>query len=201
MEKLCLKNEKWKDIPNYEGIYQASTFGRIRTCEGKTTFTIKHGERHWEQRILKPKGETYKTGYRVSLWKNGKPKDWLVARLCALTFLGEPLPDDTVNHIDGNRFNNNIDNLEWLTIGDNIRHAFKTGLMSKVCRGIRLYNDNYCEEFYSFSQASKFLKHNDRYVSNAILKNHNLRKKDTGELFYYDLTYPKHRVNLSMVEF
>ena len=46
------KKEMWKDIPNYEGIYQASTFGRIRTCEGKTTYTKRHGIRHWKQRIL-----------------------------------------------------------------------------------------------------------------------------------------------------
>ena len=66
--------EIWKAIPNYEGIYEASSFGRIRTCEGKTTFTKRHGIRHWKQRILKPKGETYATGYRVSLWKNRKKK-------------------------------------------------------------------------------------------------------------------------------
>lgn len=120
------KQEIWKDIPDYEGIYQASSFGRIRTSLNKTTFTKWHGIRHWKQRILKFKGETYKTGYRVTLWKDGKPKDWLVARLIGITFLGKS--NLTINHIDGNRFNNNINNLEWFSLGDNIKKGFETGL-------------------------------------------------------------------------
>lgn len=121
-----MEKEIWKAIPNYEGIYEASSLGRIRTCEGKTTFTKRHGVRHWKQRIIKPKGQTYATGYRVTLWKNGKPKDWLVARLVGMTFLGES--NLTINHIDGNRFNNSVDNLEWCSLAENIRKGFETGL-------------------------------------------------------------------------
>ena len=63
------KQEIWKDIPDYEGIYQASNLGRIRTASNKTTHSVRHGIRHWEQRILKFKGEegqafvTYKCNY------------------------------------------------------------------------------------------------------------------------------------------
>ena len=90
MEGLDYKNEVWKDIPDYEGLYEASSFGRIRTKEGKTTFTQKRGIRHWKSRIMKGRGNNYSTGSRVGLWKNGKVKDWLVARLVAITFLGKP---------------------------------------------------------------------------------------------------------------
>ena len=73
--------EIWRDIPNYTG-YQVSNKGRVRT-HNKTTFTKIHGVRHWKDRILKFKGETYDTGYRVDLWKEGKPYTKLVARLVA----------------------------------------------------------------------------------------------------------------------
>ena len=67
--------EIWKDIPDYEGIYQASNLGQIRTTPNKITMTNLHGIRHWKTRILKGRGNYYQTGKRVSLWKNGKPKD------------------------------------------------------------------------------------------------------------------------------
>ena len=102
--------EIWKDIPNYSG-YQVSNFGRVRT-NSKVTHTDKHGDRYWKDRILKFKGKNYKTGYRVDLWKNGKPNSFLVARLVAFTFYNKNIEDRklTVNHIDGNRLNNNLQN-------------------------------------------------------------------------------------------
>ena len=165
-----LENEIWKDIPDYEGIYQASNKGRIRTCVGKTTYTNYHKARHWKQRIIKPKGQTYKTGYRVSLWKNGKQKDWLVARLVAMTFLGES--DLTVNHIDGNRFNNNIENLEWCSLADNIRHAFNTGLI-KTTKKVKLINKKTNEiTFYrSMQLASLSIGRNHGYIFGKVKKN------------------------------
>ena len=90
--------ELWKDIPGYEGIYEASTNGRIRTKKSKTTYTEKHGVRTWKSRILKGRGNNKQTGARVSLWKDGKYKDHLVARLIAYTFLGIPDKKLTVNH-------------------------------------------------------------------------------------------------------
>lgn len=166
-----MENEVWKDIPHYEGIYEASNMGRIRTCAGKTTFTKKHGIRHWKQRILKPKGETYETGYRVSLWKDGKRKDLLVARLVAMTFLGES--NLTVNHIDGNRFNNNIKNLEWCSLKENIQKGFETGLYSSVCKKVKIINKQTNEEiiFRSLQQASLFINKNSKYLSQMILRN------------------------------
>lgn len=102
--------EIWKDIPDYEGIYQASSLGRIRTAPDKTTYTELRGVRHWKTRIMKGRGNNKQTGARVGLWKNGKCKDWLVARLVAITFLGEPKGENnTVNHINGNRLDNRIE--------------------------------------------------------------------------------------------
>lgn len=163
-----MQEEIWKDIPHYEGIYQASNLGRIRTCEGKTTYTKRHGVRHWKQRILKPKGITYRTGYRVSLWKNGKSKDFLVARLVAMTFLRES--DLTVNHIDGNRFNNNIENLEWVSLRENIQKGFETGLYPQKKVRITIKATGEIKEYRSLSQASQGLGFKVGYISNILKK-------------------------------
>lgn len=173
----CLKGENWKDIVGYEGIYQASDHGRIRTVQGKTTFTVKHGIRKWEGRIMKPRGINPVTGHRVTLWKNKISKEYLVARLICSTFIGIPEnPAMTVNHIDGNRFNNNLNNLEWLSLADNIRHAFETNLMGtnmplviKVMGKIHPFN--------SKSEASKFIGRCHNYVSYCTLKNRKMTTK------------------------
>lgn len=169
--------EKWKSIQEYKGIYEASTYGRVRTSEGKTTFTQKHGIRRWKQRILKYRGTNYITGYRVSLWKDGKFKEWLVARLIAMTFLGFPKTTDTVNHIDGNRFNNNIENLEWLSLADNIRHGFKTGLYPQCATFLFSKKTKNILKFRSKAEASRFLNHNHGYICDREIKG----KLDCGD--------------------
>lgn len=179
--------EVWRDIPQYEGIYQASSHGNIRTCEGKTTSNKRYETRHWKSRILKGKGDNPKTGKRVSLWKDGKRSDWLVARLVATTFLGEPPVGFTVNHIDGNRMNNNIDNLEWLSRGDNIRHGFATGLYHSQ-KAVLLVKDGQQFEFRSMAQCDRFLRMRSGYTSAK------LKKSDTLSDYMGNKYYAKVRI-------
>ena len=162
--------EVWKDIPEYEGLYQASSLGRIRTVEGKVTKNRKYNRRVWKSRIMKGRGNNNAAGMRVGLWKDGKVKDFLVARLVARTFLGEPLPGYTVNHKDGNRMNNQIDNLEWLSRGDNIRHAFDNGLYSA---SIKIYaaSDGNGSVFRSMSEFDRYIGRKVGYTSNALKRN------------------------------
>lgn len=177
--------EIWKDIPNYENIYQSSNLGRIRTVSNKVTYTQKHGIRVWKQRILKGRGNNKVTGYRVGLWKNGICKDWLVARLIVITFIGYPTEKaNTVNHKDGNRFNNNIFNLEWLSRGDNVRHAFNTGLMPY--KKIKLYNKSGVKNFRSMSLASEFIGRNKGYISGCLKLNKKIISK-LGEIFHAEV--------------
>lgn len=158
-----MAKEIWKDIPNYEGIYQASNFGRIRTAPNKTTSNARYKKRVWSVRVLKGRGDNKNTGARVSLWKDGKCKEWLVARLVAITFLGFPKESDTVNHKNGNRLDNRIENLEWLSLADNIRHAFDTGLMPY--KKVKLYNRD-CEMiFRSLATACEYIGRNKGYLS------------------------------------
>ena len=185
--KICLSNEIWKDIPQYEGIYQASNFGKIRTVEGKTTFTKKHGVRHWKSRELKGRGDNYTTGKRVSLWKDGKPKEFLVARLVAITFLGDPPQSYTVNHKDGNRLNNRLDNLEWLSLEDNIRHGFNTGLYRKNQKSIGLKTRGKLIKFNSMAHLDAFLERGHGYTSGRIKKGYHTVVDYLGNQFEYVL--------------
>lgn len=163
--------EIWKDIPNYNG-YQVSNIGRVRT-HNKKTYTKRHGERHWKDRILHYKGNTYKTGYRVDLWKDGKPKTMLVARLVAFTFYNKDINNHnlTVDHIDGNRLNNNLDNLELVSLQENIKREFLNNLGYQ--KNIKIINKQTNEEkvFLSMVKASIFINKNKAYISGKISKN------------------------------
>lgn len=170
--------EIWKNIPNYEG-YQVSNLGKVRTYN-KITYTKKHGERHWENRILKYKSKTKKPGYRVDLWKNGKPKTFLVARLVAFTFYNEDINNNklTVDHLDGNRLNNKLDNLELVSLAENIKRSFDNRLHKNQIK-IKVINKETNEEnvFNSLSKGSTFIKHNAGYLSGKI-KNNKFENKD-----------------------
>lgn len=174
--------EIWKDIPNYEG-YQVSNLGRVRTFN-KTTYTSKHGVRHWKNKILKFKGETYNTGYRVDLWKDGKPHSLLVARLVAFTFNNEDINNHklTVDHIDCNRLNNNINNLELVSLEENIRRAFNNNLMPTKKVKVINKNNNEIYNFNSLSKASEFINKNKHYISGNIKRN-----KYENDLYRWEL--------------
>lgn len=176
--------EMWKDIPGYEGLYQASTFGNIRTVEGKTTSNRLYATRRWKSRVLKGRGDNPRTGKRVSLWKDGQVKDWLVARLVAITFLGDPPKEFTVNHKDGNRMNNNIDNLEWLSSADNIRHGFATGLYHTQ-KAVTLRRNGQYLTFRSMAKCDEFLGRCNGYTSNSLKKRYTVYDANGNEYYGY----------------
>lgn len=168
--------EIWKDIVGFEG-YQVSNTGLVRT-HNKTSYTKLHGTRHWKDRILVPKSR--KDGKRggddrVDLWKNGKPRTIKISRLVAFTFYGKNINDLslTVNHIDGNWKNNNLSNLELISIGDNIRHGFRNGLYSS-CKKIEIIDKETNEKtiYYSISEAcrKKFPCKSPKYLHGKIRK-------------------------------
>ena len=165
---------EWKDIPGYENLYQASTDGQIRTCEGKMTSNARYAKRIWKQRIMKQQCTTRKSGHgtdaRVKLWKDGKVKTHLVSRLVALTWCEGYDVNMTVNHIDGDPTNNHADNLEWISLKGNINHGFDTGLYSNVIQTTIVTDEGIEMKFRSLSEASKYLGYSDGYLSNLISK-------------------------------
>lgn len=111
--------EKWKPIPGYKRFYSISSFGRIRK-DKKYNNRPKNGI--VQSRIKKD-------GYRqISLYKNFTPKTFKLSRLMALTFIGKPKKGEQVNHKDGNKSNDKLDNLEYTTARGNMLHAIKLGL-------------------------------------------------------------------------
>jgi len=166
--------ETFKPIPEYNGIYEVSNKGTIRTDKDKTTYTKGIGVRHWKQRIMKLK--TDKSGYkRATLWKNGKGKDFLVHRLVAIAFISNPKGYELINHRDGNPSNNNVSNLEWTDYHGNLIHAYKHDL-NKEAQPIVLVNSKTKEShyFYSKAEASRFLKHNHGFISRKLKNNKNV---------------------------
>jgi len=164
-------NELWKPIPGYEGIYEASNLGRIRTAPGKTTANARYNVRVWKSRVLKPKRGICKKrqDLRVSLWKDGAVKYHLVSRLVAAAWIGTPEPGMTVNHINGIWLDNSVENLEWVSLSENIKKGFETGLYAATCCPITLIaesGDALC--FRSQAMASRFLGRNEKYINNQL---------------------------------
>lgn len=160
----------WKDVVGYEGIYEVSNTGLIRTHINKTTFTERHGERKWKQRGLRQKISKDNT-CRVNLWKDGKPKTFLVHRLVAMAFIPEVPGKDFINHIDGCRLNNVVNNLEWCTYKENANHAFDNDLMPSnnktVLVNIKTKETHY---FRSMAKAGEFLGRDTKVISGKIAK-------------------------------
>lgn len=166
--------EIWKDIKDYPG-YQASNLGRIRTFN-KTTYSKRYGIRKWKDRVLKLKTHHIRKRkfYRITLWKDGKPKELLVARLVAFTFFAEDINNKklTVNHKDGNPLNNNIENLELISLKDNIIHAYKTGLNTKQ-KKVKIINKttNEGKTFRALYLGSLYMGKGKAYLSLCKSKN------------------------------
>lgn len=175
--------EQWRDIPGYEGIYQASDCGNIRTHADKTTTSTRHGIRHWKQRVLKQKCFKNRKGRidaRVTLWKDKKPHDYLVSRLVAYAWCPGYFDGATVNHKDGNPLNNNTANLEWVAHADNIRLGFETGLYSTQTACALIDEHGKQHAFRSLSVASCFLGRSHGYLSGRIKKGAETVTADNG---------------------
>lgn len=183
-------SEEWKPIPGYEGIYDASNFGRIRSTPGKVTSSALYPERHWKTRVLKTKRQRPpgRGDERVTLWKEGTSKDHLVSRLVASAWIGVPAQKMTVNHINGDFTDNRPENLEWVTLQDNIRHGFETGLYASTQNPVALTDkNNNSFQFSSMSEASRFLGREDHYVSGAY-RNGRVARSSSGETYSIQLS-------------
>lgn len=121
--------EIWKDIPEFDGRYQISNFGRIKSIKHlRSTSAIK-------EMILVT--QINRLGYeRVRLFKNIRNISFSIHRLVAAAFISNPLKLREVNHKDSNKSNNNVANLEWATRSTNVKHAYDSGVKSKP-QGLR----------------------------------------------------------------
>jgi hypothetical protein len=147
--------EIWKDVYGFEGVYQVSSWGRIKSYKRKKTNIIKpfNNGSGWMQ---------------ISL----SGKKFLIHRLVALIFIPNPENKPEVNHKDGIKSNNHVDNLEWVTNQENITHSILSGL-----KKVKLNKDivikmriEYATGNYSFNSISKKYNIGSTTAREAILK-------------------------------
>lgn len=155
--------EEWKPIKGYEGLYEVSSTGKVKSFQ-------RGGTKILHQNINQ-------SGYHHVILSKGKvKKDLRVHRLVASAFIPNPLNKPEVNHIDGDKHNNNADNLEWATRKENINHSIKTGLcderIKKESCPVIVFDmdDNFIGKFPSQTMAAKYLGVSNKVISNALCK-------------------------------
>lgn len=162
--------EIWKDINGYEGYYQVSNFGNIKSLERIIENSGTHtGYYKIKERVLKPRENKKRSGYyELSLKKDGVEKRFKVHRLVACAFIDNPDNKTEVNHIDGDKSNNHVSNLEWVTGKENKEHAWKTGLSNAdhKKRPIKCNENGMC--FESVVHASKELNCDRRSIFRVL---------------------------------
>lgn len=160
--------EIWKDIKNYEGLYQVSNLGRVKSLR--------------RNKVLSPSLTTKKEYLGVSLCKNGKPKRFMVHHLVAEHFIPNPDGYKIINHKDENKTNNKSSNLEWCTQSYNIKYSNKN---SKKVYQYSL-DGKFIKEWRSSYQAMQELKLPSRQGIDECCKEK--RNKSYGYIWKYGRT-------------
>lgn len=159
-------NEEWKDIPNYEGLYQVSNLGRVKSLEKIDAL----GHR-LKEKILKP--QINRGYYRVNLYKNSIQKNYRVHRLVWEAFNGQIPKGYEVNHINEIKSDNRLSNLNLMTHKENVNFGTRNERAGKVLKNrkdqsklVLQYDlqDNFVKEYPSAHQAERELGFAQRHI-------------------------------------
>lgn len=174
----------WKDIAGYDGLYQVSSSGKVKRLSG---FQSKN------ERVLKEINNG--NGYMgVSLCKGSKPVRVYIHRLVAQAFIPNPENKPQVNHIDGNRGNNELSNIEWVTSSENHHHKYdilkrnatnkgRFGILHWSSKKVGMYfDDKLIREFNGAMEASRELGCADSTIRKVIYGQQKMHK---GYTFKY----------------
>ena len=155
-----MDREIWKDVVGYEGLYRINNKGDV--------FSVRKSK---NMKLCKT-GNGY---LKVGITKNGKTKYIDVHRLVAIAFIKNERNLKEINHIDGNKENNSVENLEWSTRSENVKHAYKNGLNKRIKKVLKMKGNNIVERYDSISSASILNKINAGHLFNYIKKSKAIR--------------------------
>ena len=180
--------EIWKDIKGYEGLYQVSNLGRVKSLE-RDVFnyrgTLMH---HMEEKILVQR--IGKRGYAyVNLYLNGKYKSIQTHRLVALAFIPNPENKPQINHRDEVKTNNVVENLEWCTSFYNNHYGTRTERQKQNHKNVKLGNNPrakavFCEELNKTFDCAKRVEEELGISGSQICRACNGKQKTAGKLHW-----------------
>ena len=157
------ENEIWKDVIGYEGLYQVSNLGNVKS----------YNSNRFKNGLILKQG-TSKKGYKVIYFIKDRIKKTLsVHRLVAISFIENTYDKPQVNHINGIKYDNNIDNLEWVTNSENMKHAFVNGLKSfsekrRNAMNKKVIDNDNGKIYQSAKDASQYFKINYHTLCNQL---------------------------------
>jgi hypothetical protein len=181
--------EIYKDIKDYEGIYQVSNYGNVKSLERLHA----KGKGVLKERILKP--SLMSSGYyQVILCRLLSKKAFTIHRLVANSFITKKQGKEIINHIDGNKRNNSVENLEWCTYRENSAHGYMSKKTTSIYTGVSLtknknwlsvvtiYDKNICigvfeSEYFASVAYNKISKLTEWYSINQNIKYFTKRKR------------------------
>lgn len=152
---MTYNSEEWNVVPGYEGIYEVSNFGNVRSLDRQVVYKDGRVGR-FNGRLLRPSRD--KAGYRSLALSSSKRV--YVHRLVAEVFLSKPEDARTVNHKDGDKLNNHVSNLEWVNYQENNAHARTTGLLNQHGENTNLskWSDQCIESIHRLNNMGKLTR-------------------------------------------
>ena len=151
----CWEDEEWRPVAGFD-MYEISNFGRVYT--------------YYKHCILKPNYDQY--GYlRVDLYRDRKAHHRLIHRLVAMAFSNSKDYTLQINHIDGDKTYNVIENLEWVTLYENVAHAVDNGFYEGHKKAIEIIEIG--KRFDSLNECAKYLNVDPSTICHAVKSNNN----------------------------
>lgn len=145
-----MENETWLPVYGYESLYEISSHGRIRSLD-KSWVNDRGGICRKAGKVLTP--DTAHGYYHIKLWQSGRFKWFQIHQLVAIAFIPNPENKPHVNHLNSNRGDNMVDNLEWCTPKENLVHASRMGRL-KHNNGKMVVNLTTGQQYKSCKEAS-----------------------------------------------